>query len=104
MSYSSDSSISPSTSGSSTPSSVSEFQPAKIFLLSPSLLDTHFLANFSKKLDKGFGDKIVIPVYHFDASPAGWVQEAFKSLPDVDVEGKQWERYIVEGICKFNLL
>jgi hypothetical protein len=83
---------------------VSEFQPARIFLLSPSLLDIHFLANFSKKLDKGFGDKIMIPVYHFDAPPAGWVQEALKSLPDVDVEGKQWEKYIVEGIYKLNLL
>lgn len=101
MSYSSDSSISRSTSGSSTPSSVSEFQPAKIFLLSPSLLDTHLLVNFSKKLDKGFGDKIVIPVYHFDASSTGWVQEALKSLPDVDVEGKQWEKYIVEDSCYF---
>ncbi|KAJ8591598.1 hypothetical protein M405DRAFT_814114 [Rhizopogon salebrosus TDB-379] len=101
MSYSSDSSISRSTSGSSTPSSMSEFMPAKIFLLSPALFNIPFLANFVEKLPKGFGDNIVIPINHLDISPRGWVQEAIKSLPGVGLEGKQWEKRPVEENCYF---
>jgi hypothetical protein len=102
MSYSSDSSpsISRSASRSSAPSSISEFQPAKIFLLSPTLLDVHFLTNFANKLDKGLGDKIVIPIYHTAISPSGWLQEAIGTLPSVDLDGKQWDKCFVEGIVQ----
>ena len=102
MSYSSDDSspspsISRSASGSSTPSSTSEYQLPKAFLLSPALLDVNFLTNFARELSKGFGDRIVIPVDHLDTSPVGWVQHAIKSLPAVDLEGKHWEKHIAQG-------
>lgn len=88
---------SPLTTRSNTPSSVSDFQLAKIFLLSPTLLDIQFLRDFSKKLDKGTEDRIVIPVNHSDAFTSGWIQEAIKSLPCVDLEGKYWEKHDVDG-------
>jgi L-histidine Nalpha-methyltransferase / hercynylcysteine S-oxide synthase len=83
---------------------MSEFMPAKIFLLSPALFNIPFLANFVEKLPKGFGDNIVIPINHLDISPRGWVQEAIKSLPGVDLEGKQWEKRPVEGIAEVQFL
>lgn len=79
---------------------MSDFQPAKIFLLSPVLLEIHVLANFSKELAKGFGDRIVIPIDHLATSPDGWVQDAIKTLPGVDIEGKHWEKHLTEGIAR----
>jgi hypothetical protein len=101
MSFHSDYSLSnSSTSRSNTPSSASDFQPTKNFLLSPTLLDIEFLRKISKKLDKGSGDRIVISINHSDASTNGWVQEAITTLPCVDVEGKRWEKHLVDGIAQ----
>lgn len=103
MSYHSDSSLSnsPLTSRSNTPPTVFDFQPTKTFLLSPTLLDIQFLRGFSKKLDSGSEDKIVISINHSDACTNGWVQEAIKTLPCVDVEGKHWEKHLVDERCYF---
>ncbi|KAG2074882.1 hypothetical protein BDR04DRAFT_121794 [Suillus decipiens] len=86
---------------SNTPPTVFDFQPTKTFLLSPTLLDIQFLRGFSKKLDSGSEDKIVISINHSDACTNGWVQEAIKTLPCVDVEGKHWEKHLVDERCYF---
>lgn len=39
----------------------------------------------------------MIPVNHSDAFTSGWIQEAIKSLPCVDLEGKYWEKHDVDG-------
>ncbi|KAH7907882.1 hypothetical protein BJ138DRAFT_971121, partial [Hygrophoropsis aurantiaca] len=89
-------------SGTSTPSS--EFQPAKLFLLPPSLATPAFLTSFASKLEKGLGDKAVLSVQN-KSEDVSTVDEkdsllaAFSDLALVfsDFVNKQWSKVTTEG-------
>lgn len=85
-------------SGISTPSS--EFVPSKLYLLSPHFIDGALLEAFTSKLEKGYGDKILLSVAHKGPFDVKDVQAAVvrlgKAIPDACPADKQWVK-VPEG-------
>lgn len=85
-------------SGTSTPSS--EFVPSKLYLLSPHFVDGARLQAFSSKLEKGYGDKILLSIAHERPFNVKDVQASVVSLgeaiPDLCLVDKQWVK-VPEG-------
>ena len=85
-------------SGSSTPSS--EFVPSKLYLLPPHFIDGGRLNAFASKLEKGYGDKIILSVAHAAPFDVNRVEAAMtrlgEAIPDVCAVDKQWVK-VPEG-------
>ncbi|KIK80381.1 hypothetical protein PAXRUDRAFT_239683 [Paxillus rubicundulus Ve08.2h10] len=87
-------------SGTSTPSS--DFLPSTLFLLPPSFINANQLKAFASKLEKGYGDKILLSVVHeaIRDNANGLLPQAMAKLadavPDARTTGKQWVK-IPEG-------
>ncbi|KAG8221369.1 C-type lectin protein [Butyriboletus roseoflavus] len=93
-------------SGISTPSS--EFVPTKLYLLSPHFINGDLLEAFTSKLEKGYGDKILLSVAHkgpFDVEDVeAAVVRLGEVIPDACPVDKQWVKvpeggafYLVDG-------
>ena len=85
-------------SGTSTPSS--EFVLSKLYLLSPHFIDGARLEAFTSKLEKGYGDKILLSVAHEESFDSKDVQAAVvrlgEAIPDACLANKQWTK-VPEG-------
>jgi hypothetical protein len=81
-------------SGISTPSS--DFLPSTLFLLPPRFIGGGQLKAFASKLEKGYGDKILLFVVHEATcdNAHGLLQQAMAKLsdavPDARTTGKKW--------------
>lgn len=85
-------------SGTSTPSS--EFVPSQLYLLFPHFVDVARLEAFASKLEKGYGDKILLSVAHQGQFDMKDVQAAMvrlgEAVPEASLVDKQWVK-VPEG-------
>lgn len=88
-------------SGTSTPSS--EFVRSKLFLLPPHFIDGASLEAFTSKLEKGYGDKILLCVAHKGLFDVNAVQAAVirlgEAIPDACPADKEWVKVPEGKMC-----
>ncbi|KAI9571718.1 C-type lectin protein [Boletus coccyginus] len=93
-------------SGTSTPSS--EFALSRLYLLSPGFIDGARLEALTSKLEKGYGDRVLLSVAHERPFDLEDVQAAVgrlgEAIPDTCLADKQWVKvpeggafYLVDG-------
>lgn len=85
-------------SGTSTPSS--EFALSRLYLLSPGFIDGARLEALTSKLEKGYGDRVLLSVAHEGPFDLEDVQAAVgrlgDAIPDTCLADKQWVK-VPEG-------
>lgn len=91
--------LSDSSSRTSTPSS--EFVPSRLYLLSPHIIRLGRLGLFASRLDKGYGDRILLSVAHTAPFEVNSIKAAIMHLselvtPDACLADKEWVK-VSEG-------
>lgn len=93
-------------SGISTPPS--EFAHTKLYLLSPHFIDGVRLEAFTSRLEKGYGDKILLSVAHKGPFDLNDVQAAVVRLgeiiPDACLADRQWAKVPEGKTCDIALM
>jgi len=89
-------------SGTSTPSS--EFVLSRLYLLSPRFIDGARLQALTSKLEKGYGDRVLLSVAHEGVFDLKDVQAAVvrlgEAIPDACLADKQWVKVPEGKACR----